>query len=472
MKTTFITKMPDKAGAFLKASKIIAGAGGNIVRVSFNKAVDSHLLLIEVKCDEDSCEKIKAELNTVGYLLHEYNAGSVILMEFKLNDVPGAVTPVLEVINDYNFNISYISSQENGTPYQAFRMGLFIENTESIKSFLDRVSSFCEVKIVDYDKTEKALDNTVFYLSFANGIAEKLNLEASTRYTLICEANKIMQMLEEKGDKPYKTFEYIAAFADRIKRYSGIEYKPEVELVERNGFKIYCIQPPCGSNTFIILKDKTAFIVDGGYTCYAEDLLRLCRSLIPDFDKLEITSVITHADIDHVGLVGKLVPCVMSRSAYGNFIAERCDGADYREQNLFNAPYCRIGKALTGYIKPDLNCIKFVGNAREGDEPLEKVGSISFCGMEFEIYEGLGGHVKGETVYVCEGLKTVFCGDLLVNGEGLSDNQREFNLLAPYLMRGVNVNSALAQESRKELRVRYDKEGWLLCCGHGAFWRN
>ena len=42
MKKTFITQVPDKSGAFLKASRIIAEAGGNITRVSYNKAIDLH----------------------------------------------------------------------------------------------------------------------------------------------------------------------------------------------------------------------------------------------------------------------------------------------------------------------------------------------------------------------------------------------------------------------------------------------
>lgn len=48
MRKTYVTKMPDKAGAFLLSSKIIAAAGGNIVRVNYNKAVDLHTLFIEV----------------------------------------------------------------------------------------------------------------------------------------------------------------------------------------------------------------------------------------------------------------------------------------------------------------------------------------------------------------------------------------------------------------------------------------
>ena len=48
MKRTFITRLPNKAGAFLKATRIVAQSGANITRVSYNKAVDLHVLFLEV----------------------------------------------------------------------------------------------------------------------------------------------------------------------------------------------------------------------------------------------------------------------------------------------------------------------------------------------------------------------------------------------------------------------------------------
>ena len=49
MKKTYVTTMPDQAGAFLRASRVIAGLGLNITRVSYNKAIDTHTLFIEVE---------------------------------------------------------------------------------------------------------------------------------------------------------------------------------------------------------------------------------------------------------------------------------------------------------------------------------------------------------------------------------------------------------------------------------------
>ena len=57
MKKTFITQVPDKSGAFLKASRIIAEAGGNITRVSYNKAIDLHMLFIEVSATEEQLQR-------------------------------------------------------------------------------------------------------------------------------------------------------------------------------------------------------------------------------------------------------------------------------------------------------------------------------------------------------------------------------------------------------------------------------
>lgn len=53
MRKTYITTMPDHIGAFLKASECFAKLGVNITRVSYNKAVDSHMLFIDVEGQPD-----------------------------------------------------------------------------------------------------------------------------------------------------------------------------------------------------------------------------------------------------------------------------------------------------------------------------------------------------------------------------------------------------------------------------------
>ena len=60
MKKTYATSMPNHIGAFLKASKCFAALGINITRVSYDKAVESHMLLVDVEGPEEQIQKADA----------------------------------------------------------------------------------------------------------------------------------------------------------------------------------------------------------------------------------------------------------------------------------------------------------------------------------------------------------------------------------------------------------------------------
>ena len=120
MRKTYITNMPDQAGAFLTATRVITEAGGNIVRVNYNRAVDTHPLRIEVDATEEQQEVISKRLEEVKYLVDDPGMRQIILIELVLPDRPGSLLPTLEIIKNHEVNIPYINSQENGTPYQNF----------------------------------------------------------------------------------------------------------------------------------------------------------------------------------------------------------------------------------------------------------------------------------------------------------------------------------------------------------------
>ena len=106
MKKTYVTSMPNHIGAFLKASKCFSALGINITRVSYNKAVDSHTLFIDAEGTEEQLKKADAELKEIGYLQSNSDKTSIVLIEFYLKDIPGSVTNILTLINNFNFNIS------------------------------------------------------------------------------------------------------------------------------------------------------------------------------------------------------------------------------------------------------------------------------------------------------------------------------------------------------------------------------
>ncbi len=462
-----MTTMPDRAGAFWRASKIIAGEGGNIVRVSYNKAVDLHTLFLDVEAEQTQLQRITDRLREGGYLLDREPARQVMLIELKLLDVPGAVGPVLEMLGRHDINISYLNSQENGTAYQSFKMGLLIERPAVVRQLLDEISAVCDVRILEYSVTEKVLDSAVFYIGFANEMRGLLGLNQKQTNRFIIESNKIMQLLDEKDEAPFKTFEYIRRFAKFIVDHKGRNFKPVISqrrLTER--VMAYIIEPPCGSNTYLLDDGEELLLVDGGFRCFLEEMRPILESLVPDFGERKKRIVLTHADIDHAGLLPLFDEVLVSENCRRNFLLEYEGKDDFREQNPLHAPYCRLSKLISGYVPPDPAGLKSMGCKTDG-KTLSQIGELTFGDLHFLLFEGNGGHVRGETILFDPGQRVMFTGDNLVNIKGFSGDQRTFNALAPYLMTSVNMDSKEATACRR-LLLKWAK-GVFVCPGHGMW---
>ena len=469
MKKTYVTKMPDKAGAFLVAGKIIARHGGNIIRVNYNKAVDLHTLFIEVSADENQHKNIEKELLECGYLpdAEEENKSQILMIVLTLPDVSGAVMPVLEILNKHRVNISYISSQENGSGFQYFKMGLFIENTSDLSALIEEISHICEIKILDYEVTDRLLDGTVFYVSFANEMRKILSLSQAQTNEVIVHANRMMQILDEQKKSPLKTFDYIRRFAAFVRERKGENFNPNVSFVTLSDkITLFTIEPPCGSNTYVLQSDEELLFVDCGFAAYRQEMRSLFKELFHGYSTIKKSAFITHADLDHVGILSEFDVTYMSASSYDNFKLESEGKADFREQNPLHEPYCQLSRIISGYQPPALEKCIAVGRRKEDDQLFPLIGSHFFAGKRFDFYEGRGGHVKGDTVIVCDELKLLFSGDIYVNIKGFSEEQKEFNALAPFLMTGVDSNPKLAKEEREYLINKYPD--YLICPGHGA----
>lgn len=470
MKRTFTTTMPDQVGAFLLADRCLTGLGLNITRVSYNKAVDTHMLFLEVDGDPETLDKAEWELARLGYLQNELGAGQVLLLEFQLKDEPGSLYPVLKLIHAFHFNISYISSQENGTDYQYFKMGLFVDDGREISDFMRQVALLCPVRVLEYDKSEKILDNTVFYLNFANDISQKMGFDEDKKRQFIVQSNKIMQVLEERNSPPYKTFEYIGKFADCIRHYKGEDFCPRVtRQVLEAGTVLTLIEPPCGSNLcFLDAGGDTPLVcVDGGFACYTDEMLPLVHRLFADWDNRQRVLLLTHGDVDHCGLADHFDVVYGSGRCLENFQHEQQGLPAIREENPLHEPYVRISKLLTAYRTPDTaHFCAF--SAPKGEGALSDGVSLDIGPFHFTAYEGSGGHVAGEVIYLEEAHHLAFSGDIFVNLKGFTPEQAQFNRLAPYLMTSVDTDPALAKGEREAFQRLLTPGSWHICGGHGA----
>jgi len=469
MKKTYVTSMPNHIGAFLKASKCFSSLGVNITRVSYNKAVDTHTLFIDAEGTSEQLKKADIELEKIGYLQSNVDKTSIVLIEFCLRDVPGSVTDVLILINDFNFNISYISSQENGTNYQLFKMGLYVDDTDKITEFLKEAEKLCRVRVIDYNSSEKVYDNSIFYNTYVLGLSQTMGLPEDISRELLVHVNLAMQTLDEQGLSPYRTFDSISKFAELLGASRGKAFSPRISThrVTENT-EIILIEPPCGSNTMIIKSNGKVLFVDSGYACYKEEMLAVFAKVIPDFNTIKKTILVTHADVDHCGLLPVFDQIIATHKTADCLRNEYLGNDGFREKNPLHKPYINICKILTSYkpVSPE----KIITLWNDNDhltEPLTQIGFFDFEELHFEVYEGKGGHLPGEIVLIDYSNHIAITGDIYINVYGLTTEQAEYNQYAPILMTSVDTNPKLCAEERKAIMQRLGVGNWQIFGAHG-----
>lgn len=469
MKKTYVTSMPNHIGAFLKASKCFSALGINITRVSYNKAVDSHTLFIDAEGTEDLLKKADIELKKIGYLQSNANKTSVVLIEFCLEDVPGSVTSILTLINDFNFNISYISSQENGTDYQHFKMGLYVDDLDKISEFLTEAEKLCRVRVIDYNSSEKVYDNSIFYNTYVMGLSKTMGLSEEVSRELLVHVNLAMQTLDEQGLSPYRTFDSISKFAELLGASKGKAFMPRISTHKiSDNTEITLIEPPCGSNTIVIKSNDKVLFVDSGYACYSDEMLEVIKKIVPDFDSIKKTILVTHADVDHCGLLPIFDEVIASPKTALCLKNEYLGNDGYREKNPLHKPYINICKILTSYNPTDPEKITALWNDVESlAEPLTQIGFFDFEELHFEVYEGKGGHLPGEIVLIDYAKHIAITGDVYINVHGLTPKQAEYNQYAPILMTSVDTDPKLCAEERKAVIDRLGVGKWQIFGAHG-----
>jgi len=469
LRKSYVTSMPNHIGAFLKASECFSTLGVNITRVSYNKAVDSHTLFIDVEGTEEQLKKADGELEKIGYLNSNSSRNSVVLVEFCLPDVPGSVSHVLRLINEFRMNISYISSQENGTDYQYFKMGLYVDEPDQIAAFLSEAEKICKVRVIDYNRSEKVYDNSIFYNTYVNSLAQTMGLDDAVRQELLVHVNLAMQTLDEHGLSPYRTFDSISKFAELLGASRGEAFVPRISTQKvTDQTEIILIEPPCGSNTIVIKSNQRVLFIDSGYACYQSEMHQVFRKLLPDFDKMQKTILVTHADVDHCGLLPLFDEIIASPRTATCLKREFAKQDGYREQNPLHKPYINICKILTSYQAVDPEKITTPWNViEELHAPLTPIGYFDFEELHFEVYEGKGGHLPGEIVLIDYEHHLAFTGDIYVNTHGLTPEQAAYNQYAPILMTSVDTDPKLCAEERKAVMQRLGVGQWQIFGAHG-----
>ena len=225
MNRIFTTKTPDKPGAFMRACKVIMDHNGNIVRVSYNKGIN---LFIEVCATEEQLNAIDKELADISYVDEAPPEPTVLVMNVRITDVPGALYPVLKVIDKYNVNISYLNSSADMKGYQDFNIGMVVENPGISRKILDEVAELYALDVQDYNGNDKELDNTVFYIRLANGIQKLFRFDDEKVKQFITEASKVSAKLTKRGDDPANALENVKQIANYIAFNRDLNFRAKI----------------------------------------------------------------------------------------------------------------------------------------------------------------------------------------------------------------------------------------------------
>lgn len=471
--------MPDTPGSLHRAAEIIKHYNGNINRIQFDRRIDPGTVFYEVTASEESYIRITRDLESIGYLQSSIKPLSFLKFYVYLPHQPGALYEFLGLTTSADANISFLDFDDRGLHPDRLKVSLNLEQGAIVEQLLETLKSLYRLEIIEYDTTGAQLDDTVFYVRYAQAVRELIG-ESEDQFILsfLADTNHMAQELMDRGGDPKKAFESVLVSGQTMKATSGENFYADVQKFPVDDHTtLFCFQLPCGGNIFLINSRDNLLMIDTGYGIYHQDVLAMfSRYGMGDIKKIS-RIVITHADADHCGAAGFFTaPVLMHNStleiirtnnrAYGS----RSDHASLDEL------YTKMINLFSKFNTPNtVECLAGPEGKMQGIFPV--IGSVSIGNVELEILDGFNGHTAGQVFLYSRNLGLIFAADSVINFASLSQERADYSSLAAFLVTSVNVDSGSAKKERiglldlaRETDVHLASSGrrCLICGGHGA----
>ena len=467
MKRTFTTRTPDKPGAFMLACKVIMENGGNITRVSYKGA--GHNLFIEVRGTRSQLNIIEKGLSEMTYVDLEPKEPIVLVMEVKIEDTPGRLYPVLNIIDKYDVNIIYLNSREENKDYQYFKIGMEVSDPEVSKKILDEVSEIYLLNVIQYNGNYDELDYTVDYIRLANIIQKLFSLDDSKIMEFMAECRAVSSLLKEKGQDPKVVFDKILQLANFIAYHRDLNFKPRMtqhQITEDTTLLV--IEPPCGSNTYVLRNDDSLLFIDTGMGIFSDEMITELRETFPAFFSMEKRILVTHADADHCGLLSVIenAKILVNKKTADRLGSMSGPITDISDVDAYSYCYGRLSRIITDYSAPDVSMIEVIGDIAGDHADFKPMKKIEFGDIVITPYEVPTDINHGGMVFVCESPKLMFTGDLFVNKKDLIPERKGFEEIAPFLPKDDDISSTSCSKI-KSMIDSIGKDGMIVCGGYG-----
>jgi glyoxylase-like metal-dependent hydrolase (beta-lactamase superfamily II) len=478
-KISCIIRVPDEPGSLQRAARIIKKNSGNINRLQFDRRIDPCTVFIEITTYEDMYDLITRDLAETGYLQTSVTPLNYLKFSLSLPHEPGALYDFLNYTTSASANIAFIDFNDKGRHPDLLTVSLNLEQGKSVDQLLDKLKSRYRMEILEYDTTGKHLDDTVFYVRYAQAVRE-ITGESEDGFLLsfLADSNYIAQELMGRGSDPRLVFESVLSTGRTMRDTTGDRFYADIqEIPLGDAVTLYCFQVPCGGNVFIIKTPDEKVMIDTGYGIYNHDILIMLNRHGLLTGKGISRIIITHADADHCGAAGYFsVPVYMHQ---GTLEIIQKNNRAYRsrsENSILEEFYTKMINLFSKFKTPvKVDCFAGCCDFKRGIFPV--IGKIRIGSLDLEVLEGLGGHIYGQIYLYSENYGVLFSADSLINFASLTKERADYSSLAAFLVTSVNVDSDLARTERNALLelvqdtdnlLRKSQKCCLICGGHGA----
>ena len=474
MEKSLTLMLDDKPGALSEVMRILADLGITVLRASYNRVVDVHTLFLDVEATASAIDSAEREFLARSLMPGQKDFGAVRVVSMALPDEVGSMTEALAIIEDCGLNIEQLDVMGGTKATRDVHVGVRVMDVARFERFLAEASKHCPVRLLEHNWRFNALDNEAFTWDYAASIARQARLDARAERLLCVSVNRIMQNLLRSNADPYKPFDYVAQMTDTLTYFYGEVYAFATRVTHfdtEGGVRVTAIEPPAGATTWVLECDECVLVIDAGFQRFADELEGVLRENVERWDELPHHLVLTHADIDHVGDCSRFDEVYASGRVIDNFMFEHMGIVNWREQGLDGGAYNVVCKLLDGYASPDYTRMRCLGEPSpfgEQEELLRRIDTLEVAPLTFEVWEGKGGHVRGETILIERGEHLCIAGDLYVNVHGQTRQQQAYNVLAPFLLSSVDTSPALAAQERSALFDILGQGTWTILGGHGA----
>lgn len=297
--------------------------------------------------------------------------------------------------------------------------------------------------------------------------------------TYIEEGEQAIQIRATEGVSAEQFLALVKGIGDHLKANTGKNFTADYQKFQlTNNIALYSVQLPGGGNLNMFdAHEDGKMILDTGYGCFYKDCEEMLETIGADgfFDVRVV--ICTHGDADHCGASGYFPGLPLMHPTTKRLLESGT--RNYGSENnldLLEKFYTTSINTMSRMNVPDkvLECDTTVMGYR-GMFPI--IAKLSFAGMEFEVWESLGGHIAGQLLLFEPKLGLLFTSDAYINFVTLTKERADYCSIADSMIGSVNVDSDIARTERRELtrlaleldtELKKDGKQLLICCGHGA----